>query len=88
MDDKKLQILNDGKMAMLAYQHMNAIISDMKAKKVAELCMNFRSGKIDQATLASGVAGFCSLEELEMEIKRRIFKGERASQELNQEQRS
>lgn len=84
--DKKLRLLNDGKIASLAAEHIGPLIHEMKVQKMLVLSQAFRNGKIDQATLVAGIAGFCALEDLEILMKHRIQKGQQASHELNQEQ--
>lgn len=83
--EKKLELLNDGRMASLAAEHFLAITAKLKLNKMSELSQNFRTGKVDQATLLCSVAGYCALEDLENKIKGMISKGEKISQELNRE---
>ena len=84
--EKSLKLLNDGRMAALAAEHLSALIEEFKTKKHLELVQNFRMGKIDQATMLASVSGLCALEDLENEIKRRITKAEKASHDLYKEQ--
>lgn len=84
--DKNLRLLNDGRMAALAADHISGLITEFKLKKLNELSQNFRMGKIDQATLLSSVSGFCALEDLEHEMRRRITRSEKVSNDLHKEQ--
>lgn len=84
--DRNLKLLNDGRMAALAAEHIGALILEHKNKKLIELSQNFRLGKIDQATLLSSVSGLCALEDLEMEIRRRIVRSEKVSNDMHKEQ--
>jgi hypothetical protein len=84
--DKNIKTLNDGRMSSVVMDHIGSLIFEFKQKKLAELSQSFRMGKIDQATLVSSVAGLCALEDLENEMKRRITRSEKASNELNKEQ--
>lgn len=84
--DRNLKLLNDGRMASLASEHVSNLISEFKHKKLTELSQNFRMGKIDQATLLSSVSGLCALEDLELEMKRRITRSEKISNDMHKEQ--
>lgn len=83
--EKKFELINRGKMAQLAVGELGDVIQELKFKKILLLSQNYRNGKVDQVTLASGIAGFCALEDLENEIKRRVQAGSRAATELNEE---
>lgn len=84
--DKNLKLLNDGRMASIAAEHIGGLISEFKQKKLVEMSQNFRMGKIDQASLLSSVSGFCALEDLEQEIRRRMTRSEKISNEIHKEQ--
>lgn len=84
--EKTLRLLNDGRMASIAADLISETIKQHKTRKLQELSQNFRMGKIDQATLLASVSGICALEDLENEMKRKILKGEKASNDLHKEQ--
>jgi hypothetical protein len=84
--DRSLKLLNDGRMAGLAAEHIGGLIAEFKQKKMMQLSQDFRMGKIDQATLLGSIAGLCALEDLEMEMKRRITRSEKISNEIHKEQ--
>jgi hypothetical protein len=83
---KSLELINDGRMASLAQEHMSQMIAEMKTRRITELSQNFRSGHIDQATLLSSVAGLCALEDLELEARRKVSRGQIAQKTLEKEQ--
>jgi hypothetical protein len=84
--DKKLAVLNDGRIAALAADHFGALIHELKMRRMNEMSQNFRMNKIEQATLVACVAGICALEDLENEIKRKILRGEKVSNDLHHEE--
>lgn len=79
--EKKFQVINEGRMASLISQEIGNFISDAKQHHLALLLQNFRSGKIDQATLLTSVAGLSALEDLEKGIQRKIVKAQVATKE-------
>jgi hypothetical protein len=82
---KAFEVINEGRLTALAHDHMTQMVMEMKTRKIAELSQNFRSGKIDQATLLSSVAGLCALEDLEHEARRKISKGQIAQKAIEEQ---
>lgn len=80
--ERTLQVINDGKIASLAAEHIASLISEMKQRKIAQLTQDYRSGA-DSSRYMAGAAAIAVLEELENEIKARISRGERAANDLN-----
>jgi hypothetical protein len=80
--EKRLEIVNEGKLTALAAQQLSGIIDQQLVKKLQEMSQTYRSGKTDQASLIALVAGYCALEDLKAEMIKRIRAGERASGEL------
>jgi hypothetical protein len=84
--ERNLKLINDGRMAHLASEHIGGLISEFKQRKVTELSQNFRAGKVDQVTLLTSVAGLCALEDLENDMRRKMIRSEKASDDLSKEQ--
>lgn len=86
-NEKILKALNDGKIAAIAADHFGSLILDMKQRRLSQLTQSVRMGQIDQATLLSGLAAIVALDDLKIEIEKRIERGHIASNELHKEQK-
>lgn len=80
--EKKLEIINAGKLTALAAQQLSGIIEDQLTRKLQELSQAYRGGRTDQASLVAIVAGYCALEDLRADMIKRIRAGERVSQDI------
>lgn len=82
MNDKKLQVINDGRLASLAENQISGLISEWKSKKMRMLTTAFRQGMIDHPTMMAYLGGIAALEDMEIEMRKRIERGENAASDL------
>lgn len=80
--EKRLEVVNEGKLTALAVQQLSGIIDQQLVRKLQEMSQAYRGGRTDQATLIALVAGYCALEDLRADMIKRIRAGERASENL------
>lgn len=84
-NEKKIQIVNEGRMADLMFNQAKSFIESQKKLALNNLLGNFRAGKQDVVTLSSGIAAICALEDLESAIVKTIKRGNDASHKLMEE---
>ena len=73
--DKTLSVINNGKMAEIAYQHFHSYVEAQKADVLSSLKNSYRNGNNDSVLLASGIACLCMLDDLENKIVKKIKQG-------------
>lgn len=78
----KISILNDSRIARIAYDSFKSIIEKQKNDLLARLLAETKMGPLDPQIYAKFLGGISAIEELESIIKRQILKGEKIEREL------
>jgi len=81
--ERKLALIQNGKMADILLRELGQRIRARQEVTLKVLSQNFRSGQYTEASLASGVAAYCALEDLHSDLVKESTKGNQAQKELN-----
>jgi len=84
--ERRLEIINDGKISQLAFAELQQVLSEAKRQKIVELAQLYRLGKFDHMELVTTLAEYCAYEDLEQGLIAKIKRGEKLSREFNKEQ--
>ena len=83
--ERRLEIINTGKLSQLAFSELQEILGEAKRQKIVELSQLYRLGKFDQIELVATLAEYCAYEDLEQGLIAKIKRGEKLSREFNKE---
>lgn len=83
--DKKLQLIESGKMSDTLLNVFGDKIRETSLEHLARLKSNYKSGKSDQATLSSGVAAICALDDLLEKLTKDVRTGNKVSREIRED---
>jgi uncharacterized phage-associated protein len=78
----KIAILNDSRMARVIYEAINAILERNKKDLLNRLLSETKSGPVDPQVYAKYLGGISALDELNVFLKKEIYRGEKIEREL------
>lgn len=82
MEEKKLAILNTGKMAEIAFTHFSGIINKKKEIILAEIKSKARNSEHDVIQYACAISSINALDDLESLMKKQIDNGRQIEKEI------
>jgi hypothetical protein len=83
----KISILNNSRLARIAYDAVREFLEDSKKKLLVRLLSESKTGPLDPQVYAKYIGGIQALEDLETLMKKEILKGEKVETELLHEQK-
>lgn len=78
----KVAILNNSRMARLAYETLKDFSEASKKRLLARLLAETKVGPLDPQTYAKYLGGIEAIEDLESILKKEILKGEKIETEI------
>jgi hypothetical protein len=78
----KISILNDSRIARIAYEAIKEILEKQKKDLLQRLLAETKVGPLDPQVYAKHLGGIAALEELDAVVRKAIVKGEKLEKEL------
>jgi hypothetical protein len=78
----KISVLNDSRIARIAYDAIKEILEKQKKDILQRLLSETKVGPLDPQVYAKHLGGIAALEELEGSVRKAILKGEKIEREL------
>ena len=75
LTEKKLKVINNGRMAELAWEHFHQYLEQEKLTLLKKLLLVYRSSAYDLPSIAGLIGAYASLEDLELKLRKTILQG-------------
>lgn len=82
MEQPKLTLIKNGRMASLANEHLSEIINKQRVALLAKVKNLARSGKHDVVEYASAIAALNVLDDVQTEIRKQIDTAQQIEKEV------
>lgn len=75
ISEKKLSVINNGRMSEVAWSHFHEHIEHEKQTLLRKLLLVYRSSSYDLPSISGLLGAYASLEDLEAKLKKSILAG-------------